>query len=209
MKFLSSNKVLCIGAHPDDVEYGMAGTFEKFWKTNFMVVVMSGGGDFDNTTIDSDRTGENKNIWNSFDNVDGIFGSGFVKTQAEDAMVNFIEKNINIENYQAIVTSPKKDSHFEHRKINNLGPALCRRSPISLVEYRTPSTLNTWIPNHFVTLNEQEYYKKKMNLKLFKSQQKAPYFDAATIDSFHHNFLCSKRGLSIVESYRIIESFQV
>ena len=50
MKFLDSDHVLCIGAHPDDVEYGMAGTFEKCNETEFTVFVMSDGGDFDNTT---------------------------------------------------------------------------------------------------------------------------------------------------------------
>ena len=29
MKFLNSDNVVCIGAHPDDVEYGMAGTFSR------------------------------------------------------------------------------------------------------------------------------------------------------------------------------------
>ena len=33
------------------------------------------------------------------------------------------------------------------------------------------------------------------------------YFNDKTIDSFHHNFQCHKKGLSIVESYRIVESF--
>ena len=56
-------------------------------------------------------------------------------------------------------------------------------------------------------LSEESYHKKKDVLKLFTTQQKAPYFDSETIDSFHHNFQCHKKGLSIVESYRIVESF--
>ena len=42
--------ILVFGAHPDDVEYGMAGTFSKCTDTDFVVVVMSDGGDFDKTT---------------------------------------------------------------------------------------------------------------------------------------------------------------
>ena len=208
MKFLNNKNVLCIGAHPDDIEYGMSGTFQKCWNTNFTVVVMSSGGDFDKTSS-VNRNKENISIWDCFDNVDGFFGSGFVKEQAEDAMVNFIETTIMDKSITAIVTTPQFDSHFEHRKINNLGPALCRRSPITLIEYRTPSTLNHWIPNYFINLNQADYNKKKDVLKLFKSQQKAPYFNSKTIDSFHHNFLCSKKGLDLVESYRIVESFQI
>ena len=130
-----------------------------------------------------------------------------MKDQSEDEMVNFIESKF-LNKVDTIVTTPTQDSHFEHRKINQLGPALCRRSPISLVEYRTPSTLNEWIPNYFVNIPENEYNQKKSALTKFKSQQGAPYFKENTIDSFHHNFLCSKKGYKMVESYRIIESFQ-
>ena len=208
MKFLDSNYVLCIGAHPDDVEYGMAGTFEKCYETQFTVMVMSSGGDFDNTTNETDRKSENEKIWTMFENVDGVVYDKFVKSQTEDEMVNFIENSI-YKNFNCIVTTPNEDSHFEHRMINNLGPALCRRSPITLTEYRTPSTLNHWIQNYFIELTNNEYKRKKLALSRFKSQQYAPYFSEKSIDSFHHNFLCSKKGLEIVESYRIVENFQV
>ena len=206
MKFLNKDKVLCIGAHPDDVEYGMAGTFKKCYNTLFEVVVMSGGGDFDKTTSNADRRSENELIWKMFDgNVKGFVSDKFVKSQDEDSMVNFIETNFN--NFDLIVTTPQQDSHFEHRKINDLGPALCRRDLVTLVEYRTPSTLNHWIPNHFEGLSESDYKFKKKALSNFTSQQHAPYFSSKTIDNFHHDFLCSKKGMDIVESYKIVESF--
>ena len=168
MKFLNKDRVLCIGAHPDDVEYGMAGTFKKCYNTMFEVVVMSGGGDFDNTTTDADRKNENESIWGMFDrNVKGIVSDKFVKSQDEDSMVNFIETNFQF--FDLIATTP---------------------------------------PNYFVGLSEMEYRFKKEVLSEFESQQDAPYFSERTIDNFHHNFLCSKRGMDIVESYRIVESFQ-
>jgi LmbE family N-acetylglucosaminyl deacetylase len=207
MKFLNSDYVLCIGAHPDDVEYGMTGTFLKCDETEFSVYVMSSGGDYDKTTVEIDRAAENRMVWSRLTNVSGYIMDTFVKDQAEDSMVQFIEESIH-PYIDVVVTTPQQDSHFEHRKINNLGPALCRRSPITLVEYRTPSTLNHWIPNHFENLSEKDYEAKKNILKFFVSQQKAPYFNSNTIDSFHHNFLCNKKGYNNVESYRIAESFQ-
>ena len=50
MKFLNLNKVLCLSAHPDDAEYGMLGTMMKCPKTTFDVLVLSNGGDFDEST---------------------------------------------------------------------------------------------------------------------------------------------------------------
>ena len=207
MKFLDNNHVLCIGAHPDDVEYGMAGTFEKCRETTFTIFVMSDGGDFDDTTSEVNRGSENQEIWKLFNNVNGFVRSGFVKSQTEDALVNLIENGMP-SSITTVVTTAQEDSHFEHRMVNNLGPALCRSNPLTLVEYRSPSTLNHWVPNHFVSLNKYQYNKKKLILKKFKSQQKARYFNDDTIDNFHHNFLCSKKGLKVVESYRIVESFQ-
>ena len=67
MKFLNSKKVLCVGAHPDDVEYGMDGTFSKCNDTDFIVLVMSDGGDFDKTTTYEDSIEENKNVWDVFE----------------------------------------------------------------------------------------------------------------------------------------------
>ena len=209
MKFLNSTTTLCIGAHPDDVEYGMAGTFSKCTDTDFVVVVMSDGGDFDKTTTYNDRKKENENVWDIFSNVKGVINAeDFVKEQPEDKMVNFIETNFSDYYFDTIVTTPQEDSHFEHRMINNLGPALCRRDPKTLIEFRTPSTLNHWIPNYFVNLDKELYNKKKMVLKRFKSQQKAEYFREDSIDSFHHNYLCIKKGFEVIESYRIVESFQ-
>ena len=63
MKFLNSITTLCIGAHPDDVEYGMAGTFSKCRDTDFVVLVMSEGGDWDKTTTYNDRKKENENMY--------------------------------------------------------------------------------------------------------------------------------------------------
>ena len=207
MKFLNSTNVLCIGAHPDDVEYGMAGTFQKCEDTNFTVAVMSNGGDWDVST-NVNRQNENMKVWESFHNVNGVVDAHeFVKERHEDDMINFIETQLDM--FNLVVTPPQEDSHFEHRIINNLGPALCRRSPTALVEYRTPSTLNHWTPNHFVALSKYNLKNKKKVLSKFTSQQHAPYFSKECINSFHHNFLCSKRGVPIVESYRIVESYNI
>ena len=72
MKFLNFDKVLCIGAHPDDVEYGMVGSMYKFTNTQFDVLILSEGGDFDEST-GKKRQLECEKIWNDIPNVSGKF----------------------------------------------------------------------------------------------------------------------------------------
>ena len=47
MKLLNYDKVLCLSPHPDDVEYGMLGTICKYKDTQFEIVVLYKGVDFD------------------------------------------------------------------------------------------------------------------------------------------------------------------
>ena len=49
-KFLNFNRVLCLSPHPDDVEYAMLGSMIKFKNTQFDIIVISQGGDFDETS---------------------------------------------------------------------------------------------------------------------------------------------------------------
>ena len=100
----------------------------------------------------------------------------------------------------------KKDSMFEHRFVSKFGSALCRFSDISLIEYRTFSTLNTLIPNLFVDVTNQ-YMKKEVCLKLFTSHSHKIYFQKPSLEAFHSNFQCIKKGLEKIEQFKIIELF--
>ena len=48
---------------------------------------------------------------------------------------------------------------------------------------------------------ENEETKIKM-LKQFKSQQNKPYFQRDTIDGFHTDFDCSKKGMNKIEKFK-------
>ena len=73
MKFLNCNKVLCLAAHPDDVEYGMLGSIMKYTDTKFYILVLSAGGNFDETTSSTDRHEECESVWEDIDNIQGSF----------------------------------------------------------------------------------------------------------------------------------------
>ena len=228
MKLLNYDKVLCLSPHPDDAEYGMLGTICKYKDTKFDIVVLSQGGDFDITTK-TERQNECRKVWENIDNIEGHFieDSKFIKDKQEDEWVNILENKFDISEYDCVISPSADDSHFEHKIVSNFTYALLRRSKCGLIQYKSPSTLDTWIPNLFVDLSvlanrEKEdghshdthllfsaflWYIKINKLKLFESQQDKSYFSEESLKSFHSNYQCSMRDMSHVESFKIIRGY--
>lgn len=199
-RLLNFNKVLALSPHPDDVEYGMSGTIIKYTDTHFDLICMTPGGHCDETTS-SNRHNEMINFWKGIPNVSIHFINFDAIDKGEDFIINYLEKNI-LTNHELILTPSNHDNHFFHKKINNIGPALCRIKPMSLVEYFTPSTSLEWVPNIVVNLEEDIYTIKKERLQQFKSQLNKTYFSDFCLDSFHSSLDCTKKGLHWVEKFR-------
>ena len=204
MKFLNLDRILCLSAHPDDTEYGLLGSMMKFEETDFDVLVLSSGGDFDKTTGKS-RQQECMKIWDRVQfNVSGrFFGKKYVKDTPEDEWVNIIEQDYNISGYDCILSLPKYDSHFEHRMVNHIAYALVRGTKCGIVTYKTPSTLEEWIPNFHVNVDNEIDEKVDILRRNFVSQRDKLYFQEDMILDFHTNYLCSKVGAGYTESFRV------
>ena len=211
MRFLNFNKVLCLSPHPDDVELGMMGSIIKSSDTRFDILCLTKGGakGFDKTN-ELDRRGEILDVWKEADcNNIGLFHSkyDYFEDINEPGWINYIENEfIKNNEYDCIFIPTADDSMFEHRYVNGFGAALCRASRVGLIEYHISSTLNTWQPNLFISV-KREYNTKLKALKHFKSQSNKGYFKKQMLDAFHSNFQCSKRGLNVVEQFKVIEIF--
>ena len=117
MRFLNCDKVLCLAAHPDDVEYGMLGSIMKYTDTKFDILVLSEGGNFDESTS-IDRHKECESIWGDIDNITGHFlPIKHLADVSEDELINTIESNFNINDYDSIFTP----SIFSTKKISSIG----------------------------------------------------------------------------------------
>ena len=204
LKFLNLDRILCLSAHPDDTEYGLLGSMMKFEETDFDVLVLSSGGDFDKTTGKS-RQQECMKIWDRVQfNVSGrFFGKKYVKDTPEDEWVNIIEQDYNISGYDCILSLPKYDSHFEHRMVNHIAYALVRGTKCGIVTYKTPSTLEEWIPNFHVNVDNEIDEKVDILRRNFVSERDKLYFQEDMILDFHTNYLCSKVGAGYTESFRV------
>ena len=216
MKFLNLKKVLCLSPHPDDVEIGMMGTIFTYRGTKFDILCMTKGGakGYDNTN-ELDRRKEVDNVWNFWkpgvtDHVQVHHSKyDYFEDSTEPGWINYIENEfIKKYDYDGLFIPTKEDSMFEHRFVNGFGAALCRFSPISIIEYHTFSSLNSWQPNLFVDI-QSIYHEKCNSLQEFKSQSHKSYFKRKSLDAFHNNFQCNKKGKGMEEQFKIIELFGV
>ena len=207
MKFLGYDNVLCISPHPDDTEYSMMGTILKYSDTMFTCLQLCQGGDMDETT-GKNRLFEVENVWEEAEcsNVNLLFTEvKYMRDMREDEWINFIERKLS-PSLDAIVLPNEHDSHFEHRLVAGFGKALIRSSPITLIQYKSPSTDQTWVPNLFVDI-EEEYDIKLEALKKFESQQHRYYFREDVIRSFHSDCQSAKKGKHYIEQFKVLDLY--
>ena len=215
LKFLNLKRALCLSPHPDDTEIGMMGTIFKHHDTKFDILCMTKGGakGYDETN-ELDRRKEVDNVWSFWENLTDhvkVYHSkyDYFEDCTEPGWINYIENEfVKKNNYDGLFIPTAEDSMFEHRFVNKFGSALCRFSPISLIEYHTFSSLNSWQPNLFVDI-QSIYHEKCNSLQEFKSQSHKSYFKRKSLDAFHSNFQCNKKGKGMVEQFKIIELFGV
>ena len=207
MKFLGYDNVLCISPHPDDTEYSMMGTVLKYSDTMFTCLQLCQGGDMDETTGKS-RLFEVENVWKESEcsNVNLVFTEvKYMRNMLEEEWINFIERKLS-PNLDAIILPNEHDSHFEHRLVAGFGKALIRQRPTTLIQYKTPSTDQTWVPNLFVDI-DKEYHTKVKSLKKFESQQERYYFTDAALRAFHSDFQSAKKRKHYVEQFKILDLY--
>ena len=207
MKYLNFNKILCLSPHPDDVELGVSGTIIKYQDTQFDILTLSLGGVFEGSNP-MDRRSEVCNAWADVNvkNCKLDFGNLKPEDNSQSKLVNKIETEYLKSDHDAILVPTWDDSHFEHRKTNELASALTRCKNISIIEYRTPSTLHKWTPNIFIDITDH-YDRKLSMLKHFDSQSNKKYFDKIVLDTFHTDFQSSKKGNKFVEQFKLIQLY--
>jgi LmbE family N-acetylglucosaminyl deacetylase len=187
----------------------MLGTILKYTDTQFYLLQLAQGGDCDETT-GKERLIEVENVWKTANCNNLIIINTphkYIKELTEEKWINLIEQSLIEQGpFNAVFLPNETDSHFEHRYISGFGAALIRNSKISLVQYYTPSTQDSWDPNYYVEI-ENEYDRKLISLKKFTSQQHRYYFREDVLRAFHSDFQCAKKKIHYIEKYKIIKLF--
>ena len=210
MKFLNFDRVLCLAPHPDDSEYSIAGIVLKYQDTIFDLVCLSAGSKYDSTSS-KDRYTEVENAWKITNAKNyNLYFSDYLhlKDRELELWIRELETEfINKQQYDCILVSSEQDSHHEHIFVSSLAAPLSRIKPFSIIQYRSPSTLDTWMPNLFVSIDDV-YETKKLMLKEFKSQANKTYLEDRVLDGFHTVFQSMKKGKGFVESFKIVICYE-
>ncbi len=201
MKLFNWNNLIMLSPHPDDVEASMAGTILKCKHTRFQSVVFSTGSMNDPVT-DEARWEECRQYWKGVMHVHQEFLAVLLNKYSEEEWINFLEKTFNLSLYDAIFLPSNQDTHYEHRFVHGIGMALTRSTPISIIEYKSPSTLDSWVPNMFVEIGESADAKVS-KLAKFRSQQKL-YLQPDYMQAFHSHVNSMKKGVTLTEQFRIV-----
>ena len=197
-----AENVLCLSPHPDDIEFSLAGTILKHSGTHFTSVVFSTGSENDPVSNES-RWEECKQFWKGTPNIEQYFMAPLLETYSEEGWINYLEKNFRIQDFDALLLPPLLDTHYEHRFVHGIGMALTRKTPISIIEYKSVSVLDTWVPNFIVKIGHTIAKEKIKRMNKFESQKKF-YFTPEYMQASHIHLSSLKRGVEAVEQFRVV-----
>jgi len=160
--------VLAVGAHPDDVELGCAGTL-ALHKLNgdrvYLLVLTKGeaSGDVEVRESECRRAAD-------ILGVDGLFFGGLKDTEVHDGRetIDIIEKIIDKIKPDVIYAPTYKDTHQDHRNTGYASLSASRRCKMILL-YEGASTQRDFTPQVFVNIEKTFELKKKVT-RVFGSQ---------------------------------------
>ena len=159
-------KILAIGAHPDDIEFGCGGILYKLFtekhKINLLVMTKGNvGGDSDERWLEQKKSAAILKA--------PLFYGGFEDTDVNMGreLIQVIEKALNKVKPDIVLVNYLEDTHQDHR---NLAKAVetAARYMKNVLFYEVPTTLN-FLPTVFFDIGKV-MSKKEQLLKSHKSQ---------------------------------------
>lgn len=159
-------KILGIGAHPDDLEFGCGGTFSKLsakgHKIHMLVMTQGGvGGDPRERKDEQERAARQLKA--------RLYWGGFSDTGLAPAreLISVIEKIIAAVKPDLVLAHYGADTHQDHRSVSAAAETAARYSR-NLLFYEGPTTMD-FLPGIFVDIGG-EINKKVALLKCHRSQ---------------------------------------
>jgi LmbE family N-acetylglucosaminyl deacetylase len=160
--------ILAVGAHPDDIELGCAGTLalHKLRGDKVYLLVLTKGEASGSSELRTDECRRSAEILA----VDGLFFGDIADTKVNDGRetIDAIEKVVQEVKPDIIYAPTIKDTHQDHRNAGRATLSACRRCKIILM-YEGASTQRDFTPQVFVDVKNTFELKMEMT-HVFGSQ---------------------------------------
>ncbi len=175
-------RLLAVGAHPDDVELSCGGfllSLQRNFDVQITLIICSDG---ELKTNRGTRTREQKEA-NKFLRVKNFYALGKQdgKLMFDSDLVNMIEKIIDAQKPELVLTHYLNDIHQDHRNVCQATVAAARKSPATLIFYPSLFTREPFVANLYTDISGQLQNKLKL-LSKFKSQQNSIYLQPKTVE---------------------------
>ena len=192
--------VLAVGAHPDDIEVGCAGTLALHKRNGdkVYVLVLSKGEASGDPVVKELACKKSAELLG----VDGLFFGGLEDTKIDDGIetILVIEKVIDNVDPDVVYTHTFKDTHQDHRNTAYATLSAARRCKRILM-YETPNTLKEFFPQVFTDI-EKTFEVKKKALQVFGRESERFWLAAHAVE-----------GLAVFRGFqagvRVAEAFEV
>lgn len=195
--------VLVIGAHPDDIEYGMGGTVAKLVKDghNVAFLILTCGETIGDPVVRKQEATNGARILGVKDVFFGNLRDSHVKHEKET--IDIIENVIAKINPHRIYTLCMEDSHQDHRNTALSAISAGRNIP-SIYFYECPSVFsNHFNPHLFIDISDT--IQDKINaLKAHASQNKKFFMTVDAVEG-----LAKFRGFQTRMKIKYAEAFHV
>ena len=186
-------RVLCIGVHPDDIEFGMGATLAKHISLNHevLVIILTDGerDDLSNYTKSEERRQESINALKILGYEKEIIFLNLAEVTIEQPTIHILEEFINRFKPDRIYTHSRNDRHQDHRNCS-YAVLSAGRYINEILLFEVYSVFPEFTPNYMINISKNLLDLKIKANKQFKSQ-------------FHNTNLIAKmiEGLAIKNSF--------
>jgi LmbE family N-acetylglucosaminyl deacetylase len=189
---MSSNQVLVVGAHPDDIEIGCGGAIAKHLTLGEKVyaIVLTNGERGNHVEGRQECIASLKSL-GIHDVFFGNFSDGFLKDDCNT--VSFIENHIKKLGITRVYTHSPDDRHQDHRNCSRAVSSAARKISEILL-FQGPST-TIFEPHYFIEISDKHLDMKLNAVKCYESQIKKGILNPRLLRNTAelHGSVCSKK----------------
>ena len=192
------SRVLAIGAHPDDIELGSYGTLCRLAETaEIHTLIMA---DCKEDGWGGRREDESwKALGGMRPRILDFKHDDLIPSQRTVRALGEVVREIRPD---LVLTHTRWDTHQDHRAVEEITLAACRRRPITLLGYHAISSTADFQSNLVVDITEN-FDRKLQAVACHTTQANQAYMQPEWLRQWHYEKMATSVGLKLVELFHV------